>query len=223
MAADIRRAMSLIAGRDVTPDTIARVQAIAHSLEIPLNDSMMPILITLDTYYGAFKDLPKQHQQAAEQAAESAKELVSAKIDLLTTEAIKAVSGEVATTVSKLADKVATDTATRDKSIWIAGAAASVAIAFAVFGMVIHKTARIEGYNSGYAVGYRESKDEKAAANWANTAQGKLAYKFAQMGELDSLMNCNKPGWEITKRKDGSFACIPNASKDGSKWGWRID
>lgn len=223
MAADIKRAISLIAGRDVTPDTVARVQAIAHSLEIPANDSMMPILISLDTYYSAFKDLPRQHQQAAEQAAESAKELISAKIDLLTTEAIKAVSGEVATTVSKLAEKVATDTATRDKSMWIAGAAASVAIAFAVFGMVIHKTARTEGYNSGYAVGYREAKDEKAAAAWANTPEGKSAFKFAQMHELDKLMRCKGNSWETEKQKDGSIYCFPKADNNGRILGWRID
>lgn len=222
MPADIKRAMSLIAGHQVTPETVARVQAIAHSLEIPMNDAMMPILISLDTYYGVFKDLPKLNQEAAQAAAESAEKQIKGKVDLITSEAIKQVAPSVGKAMSDIAQQVASDVSARDKAIWITGAVAVVALMFGLFGWYVHSTARADGFDSGYATGYSEAKDEKAAAVWANTPEGKIAFKFAQMRELDKLMRCNGRGWETEKQKDGTVYCFPKAD-NGRILGWRID
>lgn len=51
---DIKPAMKLIGGVEPTPQQVQRVQAIAHSLGIASNDPMLPILIALDAYHGAF-------------------------------------------------------------------------------------------------------------------------------------------------------------------------
>lgn len=73
------------------------------------------------------------------------------------------------------------------------------------------------GYNSGYGKGYEEAKDEKAAASWANTPEGKLAYSFAQSGELQRLTRCQGNDWEI----QNGF-CYPFPDKKGMAHGWEL-
>ncbi|WP_241202445.1 hypothetical protein [Caballeronia sp. SBC2] len=71
------------------------------------------------------------------------------------------------------------------------------------------------GENNGYGLGYNAAKDEKAAAAWANTPQGKMAYRLAQKGSLDSLIQCDRPGWT---KKNGF--CYPFQAPDGKIYGW---
>lgn len=66
---DIREAIKLISGKESSAEQVQRIQAIAHSCGFALNDSMMPILIVLDTYHGAFKELPELAQQVADEIA----------------------------------------------------------------------------------------------------------------------------------------------------------
>lgn len=48
--ADLREAMRLITGGDVSQERVQRVMAIAHALDIPQTDAMLPILVALDSY-----------------------------------------------------------------------------------------------------------------------------------------------------------------------------
>lgn len=48
--ADLREAMRLITGDEVSPERVQRVMAIAHALDIPKSDAMLPILVALDSY-----------------------------------------------------------------------------------------------------------------------------------------------------------------------------
>ena len=59
--------------------------------------------------------------------------------------------------------------------------------------------------------------DEKAAAAWANTPEGKLAYRFAQSGELQRLAKCQGKGWTVEKGN-----CFPYALQNKGTSGWRL-
>ena len=80
----------------------------------------------------------------------------------------------------------------------------------------MHRNGHEAGYNIGYGTGYDEAKDEKAAANWANTPEGKLAYRFAQTGSLGSLAKCDSPCWYIEKG-----ACYVKPASNGT-YGWKL-
>jgi hypothetical protein len=73
------------------------------------------------------------------------------------------------------------------------------------------------GQDIGYANGYQSARDEKASVAWANTQEGRLAYRFAQSGALDQVAGCKAKGWTIEKNN-----CYPNAMKDGSLNGWKM-
>jgi hypothetical protein len=100
---------------------------------------------------------------------------------------------------------------------WAAGCITVAFFCFGSFGAFVYEKTYTAGENSGYGLGYNAAKDEKAAAAWANTPQGKLAYRFAQTGSLDSLIKCDRPGW--TRKKD---MCYPFQASNGNIYGWAI-
>lgn len=82
---DLRASIQLITGTEPTPQTLQRVQAIAHALGIPANDAMFPILVMLDSYHGAFSKLPaavaESNKLAAEQSARQAASQAQAAVN----------------------------------------------------------------------------------------------------------------------------------------------
>ncbi|HTP49076.1 MAG TPA: hypothetical protein VMK42_00135 [Anaeromyxobacteraceae bacterium] len=61
------------------------------------------------------------------------------------------------------------------------------------------------------------AQDENAAASWANTSDGRLAYQLAQGGDLKNLARCRGQGWTV---EDG--VCIPYATREGKTYGWHL-
>ncbi|QIE29610.1 hypothetical protein SBC2_76860 (plasmid) [Caballeronia sp. SBC2] len=98
---------------------------------------------------------------------------------------------------------------------WAAGCIAVAFLSFGSFGALVFEKTYTAGENNGYGLGYNAAKDEKAAAAWANTPQGKMAYRLAQKGSLDSLIQCDRPGWT---KKNGF--CYPFQAPDGKIYGW---
>jgi hypothetical protein len=81
------------------------------------------------------------------------------------------------------------------------------------------------GQATGQAAGYQDARDEKAAASWANTPSGKLAFAMDQNGSLAMLAACNNKGWQVEKRQ-GSRICFPQPLLDGTPhgtvYGWTL-
>lgn len=73
----------------------------------------------------------------------------------------------------------------------------------------------------GQAEGYASSRDEKAAASWANTPGGRRGYVLDQLGSLDLLTACSGPGW-YAKTQDGRRVCYPAADSQGRITGWFV-
>ena len=96
---DLRNAMKLISGNEPTPEVIARITAIAHDFDIPKNDAMLPILVMLDQYHGAFSELPKRVNDAVNSTVKSAERAA----DLVVNDASKKVQTVVASSLEPLA------------------------------------------------------------------------------------------------------------------------
>lgn len=81
-----------------------------------------------------------------------------------------------------------------------------------------------QGRGTGNAEGYARAQDEKAAASWANTANGKLARQIDQASEqtIPAIANCPKDaGWRREKR-DGVYWCF-GANHDAQPYnGWAM-
>ncbi|MYM29026.1 tyrosine-type recombinase/integrase [Duganella sp. CY15W] len=106
---------------------------------------------------------------------------------------------------------------TRHEAITRLAAKLACCLTISVFGFYIHRGPYDAGYASGYGQVCSEAKDERAAAAWANTPQGKAAYRLAQYGAIDNLIKCSQPGWKIEQG-----ICYVHPAPDGSIYGWRI-
>lgn len=213
---DIRQAMKLIGGVESTPQQQQRVQAIAHSLGIATNDAMFPILVALDVYHGAFSALPAKAREAADNAAKNAADRSIEVINLSVAKAVMNLGPKVSDAIVK----VANDINQVDKWKWIGGVVVAVALAFTMFGWFVHATGYSSGFDGGRAEGYKQAADEKAAAAWANTTQGRLAFEVAQAGSLEQLAYCNGKGWRLSKG-----TCSPQPVTEGKDlmvYGWQV-
>jgi len=213
---DTRAAIRLIAGVEPTPEQVRRVQAIAHSLDIPASDAMMPILIMLDTYHGAFSALPQKALNAAKAAAENATAQSTLAINTAVAQAVKDLGPEVGAAVVK----VASDINHVNKAKWIGGVVLGVALLLTAFGRFTHQAGYSSGFETGRAAGYKAAADEKAMAAWANTDQGRLAYELAQAGNLEKLAHCDGKGWELEKGMCYPFSVMEN--QKNMTYGWSV-
>ena len=203
----------LITGTEPTTEQVQRVQAIAHSLNIPSNDAMMPILIALEQYHGVFSILPSKMQTAANIAAQNAAAQSATAINQAVAKAVTNLGPQVGAAIVKVANEYEY----ANKIEWIAGVIIVTCVVLAGFGLWMHNI----GVDSGFGLGYNQAKDEVAAAAWANTREGLVAYKLARaVGGEDNLLHllkCDNPGWEHKKN-----ICYPFAAKDGT-YGWRLN
>lgn len=150
--ADIRAAISLIAGVEPTPAQVQRVQAIAHSLDIGPTDAMLPILIALDTYHAAFTDMPAACERAAHAAAISAQHRAAAA----STDVVMGAINRMAPAFADTLDKIAIDVAGKDKWQWVAICAATAFTVLALTAWVAHQS----GYETGRANGYWQAQQQ---------------------------------------------------------------
>lgn len=77
------------------------------------------------------------------------------------------------------------------------------------------------GWKSGQVAGYQDARDEKAAASWANTPAGRLAFALDQAGSLTVLATCANHGWQ-TETRQGRRVCFVRPDASGSIYGWTL-
>ena len=216
-------------GREPTNEERATLSRLRDVLNLGNDDAFWLLFVALEYYKTCYMEMPHLAVQEAatffEKINETAHTMIAASIkeiqasveqgkaDLVRTRA------ELARAVAAAAREVAFQTSTKQMFKWI-----TVAFLGAfLFGWVMYQSGRTSGYQVGYASGYREAKDQKAAASWANTPEGRLAYRLAQLGELQRLARCEGKGWEIKEVKESKYVkiCLPMSDKDVVH-GWAI-
>ena len=71
------------------------------------------------------------------------------------------------------------------------------------------------GYSDGQAQGYRDAVEAKAAATWANTPEGKLAYQLAKAGNIKQLAECSGKHWTKNEKARSCFGFALGGDGDG--------
>ncbi len=204
-------------GRQPSDAERQQLYKVRDALELKNNDALWLVLMALQYYQDQYERFPKAIALAASETLVGFKKTA----DMLIQASAEATKADLAKAVAKTAQDVANHTASKQMWQWAAGCLALTFMSFGGFGWYLHSQAYAAGYNSGYGVGYTEAKDEKAAAAWANTPEGKAAYRLAQAGSMASLIHCNQPGWEVEK---GTCYPHPVTKSNGSTatYGWRL-
>ena len=196
-------------GREATAEDVLKFELLTNVLETTSGDAMLAVLVVLEHYITLYEKIPAKIRAEATDALSSFK--ISA--DAQAVASILEAKSELAKAVSEVAVKVAHNTSAKQKWQWACGC---IAVAFLSLGLVGWYGKDL-GYKAGYGAGYTEAKDEKAAAAWANTPEGRTAYRFAQSGELQRLARCNGKGWQTEKG-----VCYPHPVPIEGIYGWRL-
>jgi len=204
---------SKLLGRQPSDVERQQLYKVRDALGLKNNDALWLVLMALQHYQGQYEKFPQVIAQAAKDT------LINFKVtaDATVKASAEAAKADLAKAVALAAREVAHNTSAKQMWQWAAGCIAVAFLCFGLFGWYMHSSGHDGGYNSGYGVGYSEAKDEKAAAAWANTPEGKLAYRFAESGALQRLAKCQGKGWKIEKG-----VCYPYANGKEGTYGWTL-
>lgn len=195
--------------RKPTPDEVDRLNRVMNVLDVRENDAIMVLMIVLEFYLGLYSNMPGRIEAAAKTAVGDTKE---------TTQRVAATAAQLAHSdlveqLGKAVNQVASDAAKKQqwKALAVGIGAASISL------LMTGWMAFDQGKEAGYGAAIKVARNEYAAATWANTPEGQLAYRLALVGSLQQVARCNAPGWKV---KNG--ACLPYTDADGSLHGWAL-
>jgi len=212
MSNDIDQSFEKLLGRQPSDYEKQHLYRVRDALGLKNNDALWLVLIALQHYENLYEEFPRSIAQAAKDT------LVNFKVtaDATVKASAEAAKADLAKAVANAAQTVAHNTSAKQMWQWAAGCIAVAFLCVGMFGWYMHSTGKDSGYKAGYGAGYTEAKDEKAAAAWANTPEGRMAYRFAQSGELQMLARCNGKGWRIERG-----TCFPHPVEN-IIYGWKL-
>ncbi|GLS04841.1 hypothetical protein GCM10007860_19890 [Chitiniphilus shinanonensis] len=190
-------------------EEVDRLARVMNVLDVRENDAIMVLMIVLEFYNGLYSSMPGRIEAAAKTVVRETKE---------TTRQVAATAAQLAHSdlveqFGKALNQVASDTARKQqwKALAIGIGAASISL------LITGWMAFDQGKEAGYGAAIKVARNESAAATWANTPEGQLAYRLALVGSLQQVARCSAPGWKV---KNG--ACLPYPDADGSLHGWAL-
>jgi hypothetical protein len=151
------------------------------------NDALWMLLMVLGHYETLYSRFPSLIAKAAADVTERAKSAAEAEFKV----AAARVRADLAQSVAKSARDIADRVASTKRWQWASACLVLAASIFVGVGASMYREGVSSGRAAGERDGYSKARDETAAAGWANTPEGKLAYRFAEVGSLRALATCS--------------------------------
>lgn len=200
-------------GREATTEQVLKFERLVATLETTPGDAMLSVLVALDHYENLYSDIPSKIN-ASTTAVLADFKLAAEKTAGAAFKETQAINAQA---LADIANRVAGEVSTKKMYQWAGGSVAAAAVCIGLMAWYLHSSAFDTGMAAGKAAGYEQAKNQIAAAAWANTPQGRQAYRLAQTGELDRLAKCTGKGWKIEKG-----ACFPYEVTGEGTYGWRL-
>ena len=193
--------------RKPTAEEVGRLERVMDVLDVRENDAIMTLMVVLEFYLGLYGSVPGRIEAAAKAAVGETKETT----EKIAATAAQLAHGDLVEQLGKAVNQVASDAAKKQQWKALGAGIAAAAISLLVTGWVCFDAGREAGYGAAIKV----ARNETAAAAWANTPEGQLAYRLALAGSLQQVARCSAPGWKI---RNG--ACLPQVDAEGTLHGW---
>lgn len=193
--------------RKPTAEEVGRLERVMDVLDVRENDAIMTLMVVLEFYLSLYGSVPGRIEAAAKAAVGETKETT----EKIAATAAQLAHGDLVEQLGKAVNQVASDAAKKQQWKALGAGIAAAAISLLVTGWVCFDA----GKEAGYGAAIRVARNETAAAAWANTPEGQLAYRLALAGSLQQVARCSAPGWKI---RNG--ACLPQVDAEGTLHGW---
>jgi len=195
--------------RKPTAEEVGRLERVMDVLDVRENDAIMTLMVVLEFYLGLYGSVPGRIEAAAKAAVGETKETT----EKIAATAAQLAHGDLVEQLGKAVNQVASDAAKKQQWKALGAGIAAAAITILMTGWLAFS----QGKEAGFGAGFKAARHEAAAASWANTPQGQMAYRLALVGSLDQVARCTAAGWKV---KNG--ACLPYPDADGSLRGWMM-
>ncbi|HCB1767025.1 TPA: hypothetical protein MYP38_004864 [Citrobacter braakii] len=193
--------------RQPTAEEVGRLERVMDVLDVRENDAIMTLMVVLEFYLSLYGSVPGRIEAAAKAAVGETKETT----EKIAATAAQLAHGDLVEQLGKAVNQVASDAARKQQWKALGAGIAAAAISLLVTGWVCFDA----GKEAGYGAAIKVARNETAAAAWANTPEGQLAYRLALAGSLQQVARCSAPGWKI---RNG--ACLPQVDAEGTLHGW---
>ncbi len=182
------------------------------ALGVKDNDALWRLLVVLGHYETSYAEIPTRIAKLTSEVTANIRAAAEAELKA----AAARTRAELAKSVAQTALEIANRRAGVNRLQWIASCAFVLGVFFLTIGTWSYLAGDKRGEASGYARALAETRDEKAAAAWANTPEGQTAFELAKAGSLRELAACSGRGWIVR-----DHACVPRCER-GSVGGWSI-
>lgn len=209
MKPGIVEVMECMRGRELTDAETNRLLHMQRLLGIENNDAIWVVMLALEHYQQLYEAMPPR----IEAAGEAAVRLVKEAADSVATAAAATAQGELSGELAKTVREVANQTARKQQWQWVTAGLIAAAVSTVSAGWIAFD----RGKTAGVAIGYHEARSEAAAASWAATPDGRLAYRMAEAGSLQQVARCTQPGWQVS-----NGVCFAKPASDGNIYGWNL-
>ncbi|CAK7025695.1 MAG: hypothetical protein DELT_02573 [Desulfovibrio sp.] len=178
------------------------------------DDTFAALIVYLDYVVESIKSVPVDFANNYDKGVEHYRQCLQDRAQEI---ALKT-EQNISDTVEKLAEKSAGAVSMRTMCLWIAGAVLISALAVCGMGYTLHQ----RGFAAGFVTGQADQRDEEldilSRSTWAETEDGRAAFTMSKTGQLEMLLNCSGPGWEVQKQQ-GQRVCLPKPARGGLQ-GW---
>ncbi len=195
--------------RRATPEEADRLHRVQTILGVKDNDAILVLMVALEHYQGLYSAMPARIEEAARTAVSEAKETAQRVANT----AAQLAHSDLVEQLGDAVNKVASDSARKQQWKALAIGIGAAAITILVTGLLAFS----RGKEAGFGEGFKAARHEAAAASWANTPQGQMAYRLALVGSLDQVARCTAAGWKVE-----NGACLPYPDSDGNLRGWMM-
>lgn len=196
-------------GRDMSDKERQSFDRFIATMGIREQDALLTFFLFQEQNLGRFEAIPA----SIGKTADDAERLFAAKLNLTKAALLNDLGPELAKTVVTQSNAIAGKKAWTDFIRVTLCAVMSTSVILLAVGYIAHDA----GLKTGNAEGYAQARDEKAAAAWATTPEGRVAYSLALAGSLRHLADCDGPGWKIE-----NHICRPYATAKGGTGGWHL-
>ena len=213
-----------VVGRKMTPDEVTRYLEFQKEFEIPDTDPTWMIFIWFEFYQRIFEKFPENARAETEKVIS---QLRSASVAVT-----EATAAEVKAAREKAGLEIAKAQEAAKASMNQALSQTMSAAVQKAIGEIVHNThaqamktqARkwtLIGAVTAAVLVVVLAGGVGWEAYWTGLAKG-YASGVIVGGNFRMFLDCNRPGWKAENKKDGTTWCYPEATPDGSIYGWRI-
>ena len=182
---------ALLIGRQPSDKQRQNLYRVRDALKLKSNDAVWLLMMALEHYETLYSRHPALIAEAARDVTKEVRETALAQVRGAAADTTKALAQAVAEAATASAKKAAG--AQRLK--WMVGCCLVATACLSTIGWGAHGQGRRAGYAIGYEAARNRYENAAAAASWANTPEGQLAYQLAKAGSLRELATCSGHGW----------------------------